>query len=77
MKIVLARQLSLEYKVKIGDSRVIPTNPHNAFCDFIAVYFTFRNVKIHKTVALCQKKTQFATVTKSLISRACYKWSFN
>ena len=54
MKVV--RQLNLKKKEKIGDRGVIPTNPRNAFWVLIPIYFTFRNVKIHKTVTLCWKK---------------------
>ena len=55
MKVV--HQLNLKKKEKTSDCGLIPTNPYNAFWVLIPAYFTFRNVKIHKTVASCRKKT--------------------
>ena len=52
----VVRQLNLKKKEKIGDLGVIPTNPHKAFWVLIPIYFIFRNVKIHGTVALCRKR---------------------
>ena len=68
MKVVC--QINMKKKEKIGDRGVIPTNLHNAFWVLMPVYFTFRNVNIHETVALYRKKNQFAIVIKCLISRA-------
>ena len=51
MKVV--RQLNLKKEEETGAREVIPTNPYNAFWVFIPVYITFRNAKIHETVASC------------------------
>ena len=65
MKVV--RQQNLKKKEKIADCGVTPINPNNAFWVLTPVYFTFRNVKIHETVALFWKKKQFVTFTKNHI----------
>ena len=66
--IKLVRQLNLKKKEKTGERGVIPTDSYNVFWVLIPVYFALRNVKIYEMVASC-RKTQFATVTKSVISR--------
>ena len=69
MKVV--GQPNLKKKEKIGDHGVTPTKHFNALWVLIPVYFIFRNVKIHETVALYRKR-QFATVTKCLIFKSKY-----
>ena len=44
-------------EVKIGDHGVTPTNPRNTFWVLIHIYFTFKNITIHETVASCPKNT--------------------
>ena len=64
MKVV--RQLNLKKKENTGDRGVIPTNLY-IFWVLIPVYFTFRNVEINETVALCRKKSQSSSVGNSTL----------
>ena len=63
-------KIKSKFNKGLHEIRVIHTNPYKTFWILIPVYFTFRKFKINGTVALCQKKKQFVTVTKSLITRA-------